>query len=128
MSVSSPKSKLWSSLSSIDLSNSKETDMKELPEKFQQEIVNYEEGNWTRSGAINKIFIADLKNFNLEARNISTKALRLPTSVRYLKDEEEKYKDVSFDIEAVERIQLFGLNEAVFYNVSIMDRVDVIFK
>ncbi|CEG76418.1 hypothetical protein RMATCC62417_11315 [Rhizopus microsporus] len=48
-----------------------------------------------------------------EARDISTKALRLPTSVRYLEDEDNEDKDMPFDVETVERIQQARYEEAI---------------
>ncbi|ORE18438.1 hypothetical protein BCV71DRAFT_169499, partial [Rhizopus microsporus] len=106
-----------------DMEDTPKIELKDNIKKFQRRTVNYEGGNWTRSGRINKIFIANLKKFNLdahtvilekiprlsvyeyisgkkmdeEARDISTKALRLPTSVRYLEDKDDEDKDMAFD-------------------------------
>ena len=153
------------------MEDTSKTELKANIKKFQQEIVNYEGGNWTRSGTI---IIAELKKFNLdahtvvgykykdaerlrtvgkevaeifqvlkfvidrggseedfqqlseilekirrlsvydeEARDISTKALRIPTSVRYLEDEDGEDKDMAFDVETVERIQQARYKEAI---------------
>ncbi|KAG1417496.1 hypothetical protein CU097_008142 [Rhizopus azygosporus] len=48
-----------------------------------------------------------------EARDLSTKALRLPMSVRYLEDEDDEDKDMAFDVETVERIQQARYEEAI---------------
>ncbi|CEG84665.1 hypothetical protein RMATCC62417_18434 [Rhizopus microsporus] len=54
-----------------------------------------------------------------EARDISTKALRLPTSVRYLEDEDNEDKDMAFYVETVDRIQQARYEEAILRKATI---------
>ena len=53
-----------------------------------------------------------------EARDISTKALRLPTSVRYLEDKDDEDKDMAFDVETVERIKQARYEEAILQRAT----------
>ncbi|KAG1180700.1 hypothetical protein G6F70_003479 [Rhizopus microsporus] len=53
-----------------DMEDTPKIELKDNIKKFQRRTVNYEGGNWTRSGRINKIFIANLKKFNLDAHTV----------------------------------------------------------
>ncbi|ORE13065.1 hypothetical protein BCV71DRAFT_258820 [Rhizopus microsporus] len=96
-----------------DMEDTPQIELQANIKKFQREIVNYEGENWTRSSSLisrNSTWthiplLATRGRNGKEARDLSTKALRLPMSVRYLEDEDDEDKDMAFDVETVERIQ-----------------------
>ncbi|KAG1436877.1 hypothetical protein G6F56_013367 [Rhizopus delemar] len=53
------------------------------------------------------------KRIDDEVKDISTKALRLPTSVKYLEDKDDSEKDLAFDDETVEKIQQASYEETI---------------
>ncbi|KAI9023627.1 hypothetical protein CLU79DRAFT_834859 [Phycomyces nitens] len=149
---------------------------------FAKDTLNFEGGKWAKSGAINQIFVKDLKKYTMDAhkivqdkykdgdklritgkvaseiffdlrhistrggsatdtadlediiqkvrrlavyafasgkaldenaKDISIRAIKLPTRARYLKYEEDKDKDMVFDQEWVDKIQQARYEESV---------------
>jgi hypothetical protein len=171
-----------------DLEDSSKAQLNTNLKKFQRKAIHYEGGRWFKSGAINKIFIQDLKKTNLnvftvadykykdaerhrtagkaaaeiyqdlkacvegigqegplqdilekvkrlsvygyasskiidaEAKHISTKALKLPASVKFLEDGDKDEKGLSFDEETVERIQQARYEEAILRRATAPQR------
>ncbi|CEG76899.1 hypothetical protein RMATCC62417_11728 [Rhizopus microsporus] len=54
-----------------DMEDTPKAELKAKIKKFQRKTVNYEGENWTRSGAINTIFLAYLKKFNLDTYTVA---------------------------------------------------------
>jgi hypothetical protein len=50
-----------------DLEESSKKELQSNVQKFNRECLKYEGGQWTRSGAINKVFISDLKKYNVDS-------------------------------------------------------------
>jgi hypothetical protein len=154
-----------------ELENSSKTDLKNNLRRFARDSIRFDGGNWTRSGTVNKIYLPELKKFQVDAaqtvnafskgadrmrtagrgateifqnlqsiipkigkspemetilekarrlavyslatgkefdqdaKELSTKALRLPEALKYLEDEDEEDRDYFFPADVVEKIQ-----------------------
>ncbi|OBZ80931.1 hypothetical protein A0J61_11020 [Choanephora cucurbitarum] len=59
-----------------DLEESSKKELAQNMQRFQREVLRYEGGQWTKGGAINKVFIPDYKNTTLTAINLSSTNLQ----------------------------------------------------
>ncbi|KAG1033716.1 hypothetical protein G6F43_013527 [Rhizopus delemar] len=162
-----------------DLEHSPKNTLKTKLKQFAKETNKYEGGKWTQSGTVNKIYLPELKKYQVDAtqtitaftkgadrlrtagraatniyqefhhvienggseeemyhilekirrlavysfgtgkeldkdgKDLATKALRLPESLKYLEDEEEEGKDYFFSPDIVEKIQQTRFEETV---------------
>lgn len=162
-----------------EMENSSKTDLKNKLKKFARESTKFEGGKWTQPGTINKVYLPELKKFQVDAaqtvsaigkgadrlrtagrgateifldfqyiikeggsqedmeavleklkrlavyslatgkeldqdaKELSTRALRLPESLRYLEDDNDEDKDWYFSPDVVEKIQKTRFDEAM---------------
>ena len=50
-----------------DLEGSSSKEFRTNPQKFTKEALQYDGGKWTKSGAVNKMFVQELKNAKMDA-------------------------------------------------------------
>ncbi|CEI97721.1 hypothetical protein G6F70_007142 [Rhizopus microsporus] len=50
-----------------DLEGSSSKEFRTNPQKFTKEALQYDGGKWTKSGAVNKMFVQELKNVKMDA-------------------------------------------------------------
>lgn len=58
------------------------------------------------------------KELNKDAKDITTETLRLPESLKYLEDDDDKGKDYFFSSEVIEKTQQIRFEESVIKQAS----------
>ena len=167
-----------------EMEHSSSAELKGKLKKFAKDTIKYDGGKWTRSGAVNKLFLPELRKYNVDAsqtvaaiykgadrlrtaarsateiyndlqyiieeggqeedmrqilekvrrlavygfatgkeldgdaKDLTTRALRLPSSLKYLEDEEDDEKDLAFSPNLVEKIQQARYEESILRNAT----------
>jgi hypothetical protein len=154
----------------LELEASSKIQLKNKLKQYARETIKFEGGKWTKTGTINKVYLPELKKYQVDAaqmisaigkgpselynetryifeeggdektmstilektrrlavyclatgkeldrdaKDLSTKALRLPDNLKYLEDDnEDDNKDLFFSPEVIEKIQKTRFEESV---------------